>query len=367
MERFNSRSHRFYSPDINETDEDNAYLPFSGNLHNRNMSLGHMSFFSTASSNSSLSSGLSDTNSTQHLGQTAAIGSATNRFGLTDGLLSHDHSENIGQSLHDICTNSSATSRSVYSRLNAYNVDGDYNGVDENLQTLSSHDSYRGVYNGNFIQNTRNTSTMSSLVNSNHMMHEYDMSPYCSLVSFQNNIDGQNFCIDCRYNHIHLGVQTTCSCLCHNESKEVTITPILNYTYTATSTTTTTNNNNNRSMHSLNRPLSSDNYPTPTKHSWNSSTPSSSSSTLLSTITHPGLPSLTNPFTSEQYNHNSVNNTNAFGYFPISSPSILNNRLSNNNDSSSRDDDSPSPSTLDMTGDIRTVNFISHDQPPLRT
>ncbi|CAH8868011.1 unnamed protein product [Trichobilharzia szidati] len=397
MERFNSRSHRFYSPDINETDEENAYLPFSaGNLHNRdNMLLGHhhhhMSFFSTASSNSSLSSGLSDTNSTHHLGQTAAIGSTTtNRFGLTDGLLlmNAEHAENIGQSLHDICTNSSATSRSaVYnSRLtaafnnnnnNVHNdddVDDDYTGVDENLLTLSSRDNYRSVYNnGNFIQNTRSCTTatintMSSMDNNNNNcnhMHEYDMlSPYCSIVSFQNNnLDGQNFCIDCRYNHVSLGVQT-CSCPCHNESKEVTVTPILNYTYTPTITPTTTtntttiNSNNNRSIHSLNRPLSSDNYPTPTKHS---------SASSLSTITHPGLPSLTNAFTEQYSHHNSVNNTNAFGYFPISPSILTSNRSSNDDNDSALARDSPSPSTLDLTGDIRTVNFISHDQPPLRT
>ncbi|CAH8649648.1 hypothetical protein MS3_00002900 [Schistosoma haematobium] len=329
MDQFNGRSHRFYSPGVNEMDEENLYPPLSGGLYNHNR-LNRMTFFSTTSSNSSLASGLSDTNFI-NLEQTAATGnssssSTTNRFGFSDGLMNHEHTDNDRQHLNVVRTNSSHnSSRFMYNPLNVYDAG-------ENLPPVANSEHYRQTYSPNFIQNT-----------SDSISNDSGVSPYCSIVSFQNNMNGQNFCIDCRYNHIMISGQV-CSCNCHNESKEVTTTSILNFSA------------NMRSAHFLNRPLSSDNYPTPTKYSWNST------SSLSESMTHPVLPPLTNALT-EQCNHNPVNNHNTFRYFGVSSPITTDNSPSGYDSSN----DSPSPSALELTGDVRTVNFVSHDQPPLRT
>ncbi|CAH8591875.1 unnamed protein product [Schistosoma turkestanicum] len=323
MDQFNGRLHRFYSPIASEIDEENVYPPLSGGLYNHNR-LNRMTFFSTTSSNSSLASGLSDTNFT-NLEQTAATGnsnSTTNRFGFSDGLINLEHSTSDRQHLNAVWTNNShSSSRFMCNPLNVYDVD-------ENLPSVTNYEQYKQTYSRNFIQNTNDT-----------ISNDTEASPYCSIVSFQNNMNGQNFCVNCRYNHVMMNGQL-CSCNCHNESKEVMTTPILNF------------NNNPKNAHYINRPLSPDNYPTPTKHSWNST------SSLSESMTHPVLPPLTNALT-EQRNNNSVNNHNTFRYFGVSSSIAT--------DDSPSGYESSSPSALDITGDVRTVNFVSHDQPPLIT
>uniref|UniRef100_A0A913KVL7 Uncharacterized protein n=1 Tax=Schistosoma mansoni TaxID=6183 RepID=A0A913KVL7_SCHMA len=287
-----------------------------------------MTFFSTTSSNSSLASGLSDTNFI-NLEQTAAIGSSgttTNRFGFSDRLINHEYSDNHRQHLNTVQTNSSHnSSRFIYNPLNVYSAG-------ENFPLVVNSEHYKQAYSPNFIQNTGDS-----------VSNDSEVPPYCSIVSFQNNMNGQNFCIDCRYNHVMISGQM-CTCRFHNESKEVTTTPILNFS------------TNTRSAQFLNRPLSYDNYPTPTKYSWNST------SSLSEPMTHQVLPPLTNVLT-EQCHHNSVNNHNTFRYFGVYSP-ITTDYSPSGYDSSNG---LSSPSVLDLTGDVRTVNFVSHDQPPLRT
>ncbi|KAK4475675.1 hypothetical protein MN116_000943 [Schistosoma mekongi] len=314
MEEFNDQSNRFCPRGVtNQLDEENISPSLSGGLYNPN-GLNRITFFSSTSSNSSLGSGLSDTNfiNVEH---TAASGTTTNRFGLSSGFA---NSENDSQQSNVVFSNNSqTTSRFVFDQLNVYDVD-------ENLQSIGNTEHYRHTYSDN-------------------ISNDCGMSPYCSIVSFQSDLERQDFCIECRYNHVRMAVQS-CSCNCHNESKEVITTPILNF------------NANNRNTHVLNRPLSSDNYPTPTKHSWNST------SSLSESVTHPALPPLTNAL-NEQSNPNPVTNHDTFRYFGASS-SVLNDDSTSGYDLSH---DSSPPSMLDITGDVRTVNFVSHDQSPLRT
>lgn len=321
MEQFNDQSDRCYSRGgTNQVDEENISSQSSGDAHNPNQ-LNRMTFFSSNSSNSSLGSGLSDTNVT-NVEHTAATGTTTNRFGLSSGFANSQHNENDRQQSNVVFSNNSQTTcRFVFDQFNVYEVG-------KNLQTTGNTEQCRHGYSRNFIQNTND-----------NVSNNCGMSPYYSIVSIQSDLTGQDFCIECRYNHVTMNVPT-CSCNCHNESKEVITTPILNF------------NTNNRNNNAANRPLSSDNYPTPTKHSWNST------SSLSESKTHPALPPLTNTLT-QQCNPNPVTDPNTFNYFGVPS-SILNDDSPSGYDLSH---DSSPPSMLDITGDVRTVNLISHDRP----
>ncbi|KAA3677238.1 uncharacterized protein DEA37_0005965 [Paragonimus westermani] len=281
---------------------------------------GHSSISAT-SSESSITSGLSDLASSSHT-ITAAAGSFGHRFGDPD--YSVRQSVLSSWSEHDITVDDMAISERCgmsvtnerCSRFNGYGWNG------------------RGLnaYAGRFPMEPSATDV--ALAEVTNMR---DSPPYCSLVPTHTT---QSVCPECRTEHYQL---EQCHCHCHGNG-------LLNGSIV---------DPGNDPLNNTHRFNTFDNERTPTK--------------LLCSLnmTHPGFPALVNSArggyraSSEQHASTSYFGFRTYGAFvPTSVPGVIDERTSEND---IRGLSPPSPSSLDLTGDVRTVNMPALDQNPLRT
>ncbi|KAF7254846.1 hypothetical protein EG68_08847 [Paragonimus skrjabini miyazakii] len=283
---------------------------------------GHSSISAT-SSESSITSGLSDlATSSQTI--TAAAGSFGHRFGDTEysvrqSVLSNwsEHENTVDDmAISERCGMNVTNERC--SRFNGYG----WNGRGRDLN----------AYTGRFSMEPSATDV--ALAEVTNMR---DSPPYCSLVPTHIT---QSVCPECRAQHYQL---EQCHCHCHGGG-------LLNGSIA---------DSGNDSLDSMHRFSTYDNQRTPTK--------------LLCSLNmaHSGFPPLVNSArggyraASEQHASTSYFGFRAYGAFvPTSVPSTTDERTSENDMTGLSP---PSPSSLDLTGDVRTVNMPALDQNPLRT